>query len=233
MTVSSEVTVTEQDPEEAQRAVRDALDIYCDALLATNEEIAAMVESFAPKHDPTSVRAPVGTDPTRAAGAAQPKGVAEVQELIVKADAAIKRFNVVVAASARMLNAMEVVGERPDKERLQRALYTLQATIEVYGATLRAAERALLAPGGRPDLMEPLSLQRSADASEHMKFQFFLDVAYQKYMKDQGGGTTQPSHSLAAVCSQDGDNRKALVGNDSGTSTSTGGGEIEVPLRKQ
>ena len=210
MFVASDVAVTEQGPEEAQRADGEALDIFCDALLALNEQFAAMVEAFAPKHDPRRVRASAGTDSTRATGAGHLKGVAVVQELIQieKAYAAIEQFAKPVAAATRMLNKMKAVGARTG--RLQPTLSTLQTGFETYDKTLRAAELALPVPDGRPDIKEQsLSLQRSVDAyaltAERDKVLFFLDADYQNYMEVQGGGSTPSSYSLAATCSQDGE----------------------------
>ena len=223
MFVASDVAVTEQDPEEAQRADGEALDIYCDALLALNEKIAAMVEAFAPKHDPKRVRASAGTGSTRATGAAHLKFVAVVQEPIVKAYAAIEKFTRILAASTRVLNAMEEVGDRTGSMmRLQRTLSTLQTGIETYDKTLRAAELALPVPDGRPDMKEQsLSLQRSVDAyaltAERDKFLIFLDAAYLKYMKVQGGGSTPSSYSLAATCSQDGEASSSVAAACAGT----------------
>ena len=224
MFVASDVAVTEQDPEEAQRADGEALDIYCDALLALNEKIAAMVEAFAPKHDPKRVRASAGTDSTRATGAGHLKGVAVVQELIliVKAYAAIEKFAKAVAAATRMLNKIKAVGARTGMMRLQPTLSTLQTGFETYDKTLRAAELALPVPDGRPDMKEQsLSLQRSVDAyaltAERDKFLIFLDAAYLKYMKVQGGGSTPSSYSLAATCSQDGEASSSVAAACAGT----------------
>ena len=188
-------TVVVQNVKGLWSDVAYALNSYELSLLATNDDVAVMVEAFAPTHESICARFSPLLTTVCIDSARYREKVTLVQDLVVQAYDALRNFSMVISAAKLVLHALQKVGYRNGIRTLNRTLDILQTGNATYNRTLKAAEDDLPTVDGRPELMESsLSVLRRDDhapAFEQANVLFQLENVFQKSQMCRVGGTDQ------------------------------------------